>query len=165
MIERESFWSKAALYGASTRQPNNTNISRALALSCGKGKRARRKRENCAKSREKRCGAHSFPVGVAETKNHPSKLYLNLKSIFRPIGSVWQNSIIFCLPRARLWMENYYVPVIGSYTQAKAPMWIKQFEVPGIWWVNKDEQCHDWKTFVYVGEWRMESRKHDNFRF
>lgn len=90
MIERESFWSKAA--NTTVRREEYQQQQHGLALS-RKGKRARQKRENCAKAGKTFQSAH-FPVGVIETKNHPSKLYLNLKLIRSANRSVWQNSII-----------------------------------------------------------------------
>lgn len=72
MIERESFWSKLSIRVSGKNINNNSH--RYVALN-----RARRKRENCA---EKHSGARTLPVGMIETKNHPSELYLNLKLTF-----------------------------------------------------------------------------------
>jgi hypothetical protein len=48
----------------------------------GKGKRARRKRENCAKTGKKHSRQRKFTVGMIETKNLPSKIILELEIHF-----------------------------------------------------------------------------------
>lgn len=76
MIERESFWSKVCNTSVKERI-SKTAASASLELKREKSETKKGKLCTSGKSIPER----TFPVGEVETKNHPSKLYLNLKSI------------------------------------------------------------------------------------